>query len=202
MSVDLIKNRLKNQEQRVSIMNAATDVSWQLEEFLAAYSSKKQAKFAKPRWQNKFIKKSLKLMLRIQPLIENIDLNKVSSDVVIKMVNEISNYPLSEEINLFQIANLLAKYYIFFPYIYMDLSSIYISLKDDDQILSMTELREKVLSKYLPKILNAGPNIFKTWEFIKAEKSVLNDFDIEMSKTLEAYILNFLTPEELKKVRN
>ena len=202
MSVDLIKNRLKNQEQRVSIMNAATDVSWQLEEFLAAYSSKKQAKFAKPRWQNKFIKKSLKLMLKVQPLIENIDVNRVSSDVVLSMIDNISNYPLSDDINLFQIANLLAKYYVFFPYIYMDLSSIYISLKDEDQILSMTELRDKVLGKYLPKILNAGPNIYKTWEFIKAERNVLNDFEVEFSKTLEGYILNYLTPEELKKVHN
>lgn len=201
MSVETIKNKLKNKEQRVSVMDAAADVSWMLQEFLACYTSKKN-KMSRAHWQNKFIKKALKLMLKIQPLIEDIDINKISNELIVKMVNDISNYPFNDdnEINLYQVTVLLAKYYVFFPYIYMELCSIYLTLKDDDQILSITELRDKVLKKYLPKILNVGPNVYKAWNTIKSEKTILNDFDLEFSRTMDSYILNYVTPEELQKI--
>lgn len=201
MSADIIRERLKNKEQRVNFMNAMSDVSWQIEEFLAVYSSKKQKKLLSPRWQDKFIKKSLKLLLKIQTLIENLDLSTMNNVQVVEMIKNINNYPLSDNINIFEVAILLSKYYILFPYIYVDLAAISIALKDSDHILSIPEVREKVLSKYLPKLLNIGPNIYKTWLYLKNEKTVLSDFDKDFNKSMDSFILNFLTPDELKKVK-
>ncbi|GAA5414820.1 hypothetical protein [Ureaplasma ceti] len=201
MSAEIIRDRLKNKQERVNFMNAMSDVSWQIEEFFAVYTAKKQTKLNSLSWQNRYVRKSLKMLLNIQPLIESAKVTVLNNQKVINMIQEISNYSLSDEANIFEVTNLLVKHFILFPYIYVDLAEISELLKHPNETVSIEELKAKVLAKHLPKILNYGPNVYKTWQFVKSNTKVLNEFEKECDKSMEQFILNFLSPEELRKFK-
>lgn len=184
--LNFLKKESKNHKINVEIVNYYEKIGWEINKYFVIKIEKlKHNTYDK--YSKKFIKNAIKILILTNDLIHRMSKN-------IFLINEI-NYQIKafeyidineKNINIDILAQLLSRYYVVLPYIYVyQCSKKY--LKSPEKY-GIGKLIKKLTNKDLKKIVNRSPKIIDIWKCIIDDQELFDKFDPVFNDIFDKYI--------------
>ena len=180
-----LKNILETKKVIIDLENYYEKLGWQLDKYFVLKIHPSKFIHIQNKHQTEFMKKSLKILYLLNEYINKIPQNIKNIQEVLYQINEIQQIKIDEKnINIDLIGQLLARYYVLIPYIYI----CYLSLKYINNHISVKFLIKKLSKKDISKITLKSPKIIDIWKNICDESEYIKNFDEQFNEIFNKYI--------------
>lgn len=182
-----IKKSLESKKANLEIINYYEKIGWEINKYFVTKVQPIKKEKTKNKYQSQLLKNGLKIIILINELINKLTPNIMMINEISIQVNEINNININEKnINIDLIFEILIRYYVLLPYIYVCQSS-------DDYIknnpnVNLNLLTKKIRKHDLNKIISKSPKIIDIWKAITNEPELLNKFPSNLINIFDNYI--------------
>ncbi len=171
-----LKKVLEIKKSNLDLENYYEKLGWQINKYFVMKIQPAKKSSIQSKHESEFLKYSIKIIILMTDLIKK-QPNSISNiDEIAYQINEINKINIDEKnINIDNISQLLSRYYVLIPYLYVcQCSTEY--LKHHNNV-SIKNLVKQLTHKDLKRITTKSPKIIDIWKCICNEPELIDKFD-------------------------
>lgn len=185
--LNFFKKESKTHKIKIEIINYYEKIGWEIDKYFVLKVEKFKKINNTENFSKKFVKNAIKILILANDLIHKMQKNIFLINEIDVQIKEIESTNINEKnINIDLLAQLLARYYVVLPYLYIfQCSKEYL---ESPETYSIEKLVKKLTNKNLRKIIDKSPKIVDIWKYIKDDQELFNKFDPIFNEIFDKYI--------------
>lgn len=185
--LNFFKKESKTHKIKIEIINYYEKIGWEIDKYFVLKVEKFKKRNNPENFSKKFVKNAIKIIILTNDLIHRMPQNIFLINEINAQIKETESTNINEKnINIDLLAQLLTRYYVVLPYLYIfQCSKEYL---ESPEKYSIEKLVKKLTNKNLRKIVDKSPKILDIWKCIKDDQELFNKFDPIFNEIFDKYI--------------
>lgn len=185
--LNFLKKESKTHKIKVEIINYYEKIGWEINKYFVLKVEKFKKSNTSENLSKKFVKNAIKILILTNDLIHRMSQNIFLINEINVQIKAFEYVNINEKnINIDLLAQLLSRYYVVLPYLYVyQCSKEYL---ESPEKYSIEKLVKKLTNKDLRKIVDKSPKIIDIWKCITDDQELFDKFDPIFNDIFDKYI--------------